>query len=175
MTKHKESERGMASLSAVLMFSMVSVLIIAWTVSRNLYLARDLHRNLFDKQAVWLLESALERALASATNEEGNFSTEPQYFHEKIAPVYIASDPLIDDATDTNNKRSIVAKFSYQISPPHQKKFPAEIKKACLIHVQCSIPYRTSTIIKHESYLCLYSKNRGWEKRPVVDRRFFKQ
>lgn len=167
--KGKASERGMASLSAVLMFVMVSVLIVAATVSRNLYLARDLHRSLFDKQAVWLLESASERALSTLSTTEDIQSIEPQQFQERIAPVYVMSDPLIDNATNTINERSIVANYGYHIERRDDSLAPEGFEKACVVHVTCSIPFRKSKILKEASYLCLFSKKRGWEKRPLVN------
>lgn len=165
--KGKPSQRGMTSLSAILIFTMVAGLLIAAAVSRNISLARDLHRNLLDKQAQWLVESAIERAAAQIQAATDPLSLKPCIYTERIAPAYVMEDPL-DGNDESDSSRIITACYSFRIQPAGKELIEQGVEKAYIIHAQCDIPYRTTSLIRKESRLYSFSTSDGWKNQPLV-------
>ncbi|MGC9329672.1 MAG: hypothetical protein ACP5I1_18700, partial [Candidatus Hinthialibacter sp.] len=159
---------GMASLSAIMLFVIVSGLLIAAAVSRNLSMARDLHRDLISKQAEWLVESAFERALAALENGADPFTLEPQTFHESIAPVFLFEDPLVYDEAQSEYSRVMEAVYGFYIEPVEEEMIAPEAERSCMIKAYCRTPYRDAFMAKTESRYCFYSPEKGWRIQPVV-------
>ncbi len=163
MMNGKPSERGMATLTALMFFIVAAVLIVASTVSRNLYVARDLSRDLFEKQADWLAESAVERAILQLEAVSYLPTIDPQEYSESIAPVYVSLDPLREEG-DANNQQSVIARYGFRI----QSSSIESATHSYQITGFCQIPYRKTTIVKNKTYLAVYFSQKGWQVTPYV-------
>lgn len=159
----KPSERGMATLSALMFFIVAAVLIVASTVSQNLFVARDLSRDLYEKQADWLAESAVERAILQLETVPDLSTIESQEYSESIAPVYVSLDPL-QEKTHANYERTVIARYGYRI----QSASIESITHSYQIRGFCQIPYRKSSIVKNKTYLAVYLSQKGWQVTPYV-------
>ncbi len=164
----KRLQRGIVSLSVLMVFLVVAALLIASTVGRNLFLASDIHRDLFEKQAEYLVQSARERAIQQIGSVEDPLQIEPQQYQEPIAPVYVISDPLIDDATDADHRRQVTAEYGFRIDAINTDTPEPGITKSCLIRARCVVPYRDTSITKMETYRCTFSPEKGWKSVPVI-------
>ncbi|MBN2329340.1 MAG: hypothetical protein JXR73_19520 [Candidatus Omnitrophica bacterium] len=166
--KNRSSQRGMASLSVVMLFVIVAGLLIAAAVSRNLSMARDLHRDLIKKQADWLVESAFERAMLMVENIPDPTALEPQTFHESFAPVFLYEDPLLYDEAQSEFSRVIESVYGFYIEPVKEALNETDVKKSFMIKAYSRAPYRNSFIAKTESRYCFYTSENGWQIQPVV-------
>lgn len=165
--KGKPSERGMVTLSAIMIFMIVAGLLIASAVSRNIALSRDLHRSLFDKQAEWLAESAIVRAMAKIVTAQEPLSIAPQTYSERIAPVYVSEDPLVGE--EENSAATIITvQYGFQISAAGKELLTPDMEKAFIIQARSDIPYRNVLLSKAISRLFFFSSKEGWKSQPLI-------
>lgn len=175
----KKTSPGFISLHLVMMLVMIGTLLFAALVAKGIFTAQSSHRLILNQQAVWLAESAVERAVAAIAAATDPATIQTQSFNERIAPIYIETDPLmeaVEEKTDMEEEgkqpdRSISVRYSYNVIPiKDPTRFGSLIpdgKTVYQITGKAEIPYRSSTLSAMTTQLCMVTKAGKWTMIPL--------
>ncbi len=165
--KIHSSERGSIFLPTLLLFTVIGLLLLTVAVARTTFLARGSHHAFLTMQADWLAESAIERAV-SALARADDPSAGSRKFTERIAPMYVGSDPLItEDGKDDGSGRAFDVEYGYTIVDAVPLALGEDGQAGFIVVGRCDMPYRGAVLTRMKTHLCILSKDGSWTNRPV--------
>ncbi len=170
----RSKQKGMVSLPAILIFTFVAgTLMIAYT-ARTLFLASQTHRVLTLKQANWLAEGAIERAISELSKADDPGQIDSNMYAIHIAPVYVDLDPLdFKDEPIDMSERAIPAVYGYTIKSAKelalQHTDQETMQDGFLITGQVEFSYRDTVLKISSTKLCVLKKDGSWTVFPIAD------
>lgn len=173
--RNKRSERGFVflSLTGIIVFSFVAMTLLTATLARTAFLARQSHRLTLQKQAEWLAEGAVERALVTLSSAPDPSKIGEQTFTTRLAPVFIDSDPLSEIEGDQPSwDRSITASYGFSVLPaddfPNLENVADNAKARFLIIGHADVPWRDTTLTRSATNLCSLNQDGSWTVIPIA-------
>ncbi len=188
---NKSKQEGFVSLSALMWFMVVALILVTVQTTRTSFMAREVSRKYLDNQAAWLAESAVELAMFQMKMNPDSYEAE-KLFTREIAPIYIGEDPLViqeeaievrgdeienrDEEVEIQDEeyrdsRIITVEFGYEIKKIKPENLP-EIAKSgnspAQIRGMARFPYRDYKIEKRVLKLCWKDKNGRWKTVPMA-------
>lgn len=164
-----DSQRGMVTFPAILVLGMVITLMVAVTASRMVFMARGTQRLFIVQQADWLARSAVERALVELSRAQDPAAVTGKDFTERVAPVFVDTDPLDEPADAENSGRVITATYRYRLVPADPQLLETGETAGFIVTGSCEVPYRQTTLSRSKTYLCARDATNRWHLRPLVE------
>ena len=167
-TNRPQNGSVFVTMPAIIVFTVIAVLALTAVLNKATFTARQTHRILLARQAEFLANGAVERALDSLSNTGNPSATQKQTYTTQIAPIFSSADPTEEEG----DEGIINATYKFSVKQAdelaHSQIPPKQIRLSYLIIGQAEIPYRDSTLTHTVTRLCILTRDGGWIIMPIA-------